>query len=76
MAGFEESMPPPLQARIAPQLVAPVLACALLQTFSQAILFVQLSTYLSSPRVSRPTASNRESRWKVAYTLLVSTLAA
>jgi hypothetical protein len=76
MAGYEPSVLPPLSQRIAPQLVAPVLAGALFQAFSQGILFVQLFTYVSSSRVSWSTSRNGESRWKVAYVLLVSSLAA
>jgi hypothetical protein len=76
MTGYEPSGLLPLSQRIPPQLVAPVLACALFQSFSQGILFVQLFTYVSSSRVSRPTGRNGESRWKVAYVLLVSSLAA
>lgn len=72
-------MPPPpgpLSSRILLELVAPLFATALLQTFSQAILFSQLYTYLSSPRVSRRTNETRENPRKVAYVLLVSALAA
>jgi hypothetical protein len=76
MTSYESSGFLPLSQTISPQLVAPVLAGALFQSFSQGILFVQLFTYVSSSRVSRPTSRNGESRWKVAYVLLVSSLAA
>lgn len=56
-------------------LIAPIFATALLQTFSQAILFSQLYTYLSSPRLSRLTDGSREHPRKIVYVLLASGLA-
>ncbi|KAG8837470.1 hypothetical protein FRC18_009208 [Serendipita sp. 400] len=65
---------PPLVPPARQELLLPQLILTVLQVFSQGILLAQLSTYLSSPRVSRPVNGRKDGYWFIGYVLLVSVL--